>query len=332
MHAVSILMPVYNASRYVDAAVGSLLSQTFDDFVIIAIDDCSTDDSFEKLVRLAGSRRANGRMKVFRNKKNCGVTATLNFGLEMADSPYLARMDADDIAEANRLAVQVDVLKSSPDIGLVASTVRQFRDGADDIIFPASPIPDHLIPLALTFENPIVHPTILARASLFKEHRLCYSPDKEHVEDYDLISRISLLTRIRILPEPLLRYRVHPHQVSAKFNVEQSRAMRAISLQQAKGLGLRPTALEFRLNACLGGATFPVPGFRFLLDRWTKKLGNEYARLAGAAQADVAFFIEERQRLALQRHRSTLSKLKLSSKLYWQSKSLLEATRGLEKW
>lgn len=321
-------MPVYNASAYLEESINSLFRQTFREFVLIAIDDCSTDDSFEMLKTLAGSREADGRIRVFRNGANRGVTDTLNFGLDLVETPYTARMDADDISEPSRLAAQLNVLENEPKIGLVSSAVRQFRDHEDEAGFPASPIPDQLVPLAMTFENPIVHPTVMLRTQLLRDNNLRYASDKEHVEDYDLFCRVSEITRIRILSSPLLRYRMHPQQVSAKFTAEQSKAMRAVSMQQFRRLGLHPTPFEYRLNTCLGNALFPVPGFRFFIGRWGKKLAHDYSKVSGTLQSEVTQFIEKRQCLAVQRHMSTLAKLGLTRRLYWRGKSLLNATRG----
>lgn len=331
MPKVSIIMPVYNASAYLVEAIESLLRQTFDDFIIIAIDDCSTDDSCAKLKALASCHAAHDRIRVFRNRDNRGVTETLNIGLSMVESAYTARMDADDISEPNRLAAQLAVFENAPDIGLVASTVRQFWSDGKETIFPNSLIADDLVPLAMTFENPIVHPTVMARTSTFSESNLRYSVHMKHVEDYDLFCRMSQITRIRIIPEPLLRYRMHPEQVSAKFAAEQTRAMRAVSIKQAQALGLRPTQLEQRLNTCLGNAVFPVPGFQYLLARWTQKLAREYSNLTGVARSDVLSFIQERQELALRRHCSTLRNLRLPSKLYWRGKSILQAINGSQQ-
>src|ERR1700749_3368895 len=94
---ITVLLPAYNAEKYIAKAICSVLAQTFTDFELLIINDGSTDDT-EKIIRSFDDSRI-----VVINQENKGVSAGLNVGLAHARAPYVARFDADDICMPNRL-------------------------------------------------------------------------------------------------------------------------------------------------------------------------------------------------------------------------------------
>ncbi len=116
---VSILMVVHNGERFLQVALDSILGQTFEDFEFIVIDDASTDASPPLL-----DACADPRIVRHRNAEKNGLTRSLNVGLRLARGQYVARMDADDIAHHDRLALQVDFLNRHSDHVLVGSSYR----------------------------------------------------------------------------------------------------------------------------------------------------------------------------------------------------------------
>src|SRR3990172_5385939 len=122
---VSVLMPFYNAERYVGEAIESILCQTFKEFELVAIDDGSTDRSLE-VVR--GYACRDTRIRCF-SSAHKGIAATRNETLSRANGKYIAVMDADDISLPERLAKQVAYLESHPECVLVGSWV-QLMDSA----------------------------------------------------------------------------------------------------------------------------------------------------------------------------------------------------------
>ena len=111
MTTVSVVMPVFNAARFVAEAVESVLGQSFGDFELIAIDDGSTDGSGEILDRYAGK---DCRIKV-RRRENRGIVASRNEGLEMTSGELIAVLDSDDVAMPDRFALQVEFLGKHPE-------------------------------------------------------------------------------------------------------------------------------------------------------------------------------------------------------------------------
>jgi len=101
---VSVVMPVHNAGAYLDGAVRSILGQTFSDFEFVILDDGSTDGSLERLRRWA---KEDGRIRLIENERRSGAAASSNRVARAASAPLVARMDADDIAEPERLGAIV---------------------------------------------------------------------------------------------------------------------------------------------------------------------------------------------------------------------------------
>ena len=119
---VSVLLPVWNGAATIGAAVDSMLGQTLADIEVIVIDDGSTDDT---PAVLAGIHDV--RLRVSRNPERRGLTASLNAGVEMATSGLIARMDADDVAYPDRLALEFGLFRASPQVGPGRDRVRRRR-------------------------------------------------------------------------------------------------------------------------------------------------------------------------------------------------------------
>ena len=112
---ISVIMSVYNGEEYVAEAVESILNQTFSDFELIVIDDCSTDTTGEILKRLA---ERDERVKVHPNEVNLRLPSSLNKAISLARGRYIARMDADDIALPERLERQYAFMEAHPNVAL----------------------------------------------------------------------------------------------------------------------------------------------------------------------------------------------------------------------
>jgi len=113
---VSIVMPVYNGTKYLEQTVGFLLASDFRDFEFVIIDDGSTDNSWEKLEELA---ETDSRIKLYKNEKNMGIVKTRNRGFDLARGKYIAPMDQDDWSLPNRLSLEVTYLDNHPDVAIV---------------------------------------------------------------------------------------------------------------------------------------------------------------------------------------------------------------------
>ena len=110
-HLISVLMPVYNCSKYIYNSTISILNQTFSDFELIIIDDCSTDNTVDILKKFNDER-----IVLIVKQKNTGITNSLNYALDIAKSKYIARMDGDDISNIDRLEKQYEFMEGHPDV------------------------------------------------------------------------------------------------------------------------------------------------------------------------------------------------------------------------
>lgn len=191
MPTVSILLPVYNAVQDLPRAMSSLLTQTFTDFEIIAIDDGSSDGSGEMLEQYA---RSDGRIRVFHQENAGALGKVLNRAAELAKGKFLARQDADDASAPTRLEEQVHYLQEHPQTGL-CGTWTWFVDTELGPLFSLE-LPDKQALLRKYMDkgkNPFVHGSVMLHAEIFQKvggYRGSYA------EDFDLWLRMSEITNI----------------------------------------------------------------------------------------------------------------------------------------
>jgi glycosyltransferase involved in cell wall biosynthesis len=208
---ISVLLPVYNAARYVDRAVQSILYQTERDFELIVVDDGSTDSSLDILKRHAAR---DPRVRLL-SRANRGLVATLNEMLALARGGYVARMDADDIALPQRFARERAALDADPSLVAVGCSVY-FIDPSDRRLMKCELPADHqgIVDWVMAIErgNGMSHPAMMMRADAVARiggYREAFFP----AEDADLVLRLAEIGHVANLAEPLLSYRLHPQSI-----------------------------------------------------------------------------------------------------------------------
>jgi glycosyltransferase involved in cell wall biosynthesis len=213
---VTVLMSAYNAEPFVHEAVDSILRQTWTDFEFVIVDNASSDRTCEIIERFGDTR-----IRLIRNAANLGPPAALNIGLRHAHGEFVARMDADDVARADRLSVQVAYLQSHQNVA-VAGTQRCTlnRTGAR---LPCSAMPRTVdeIRWKLLFTSPLCHSSVMVRRNSL-ESIGGYNESLRHAADYDLWSR---LVRggctVANVDEELMGLRVYPESDGMRANREQ---------------------------------------------------------------------------------------------------------------
>ena len=203
---VSILFPVYNTADYLREAVDSMLNQTFSDFELIVLNDCSPDNADEILDTYTDSRIVR-----YRGEKNQGLANVLNVGMDMARGKYIARMDSDDISLPERLQKQVDYLDSHKDVDLCSCGMKQF--GARQNVWLRESNMEAVKFRAL-LHSPILHASSIWRKESFNDMRF----DQSFVpaEDYELWTR-GLVKGLKLINLPWVgyKYRIFPNQATA---------------------------------------------------------------------------------------------------------------------
>ena len=208
MPKVSVIMPAYNAERYIGEAIDSILNQTFINFEFIIIDDGSTDDTKDIILSYD-----DPRIILLENKKNSGIVVSLNKGIQFARGTYIARMDSDDIAISNRLERQVCFLDNHENIGVVGSALRVFGEDIDDQdrFFTED---SEQLKAELLFNSCLAHPTVMFRHSLVQNTNECYDIRFNGIEDFALWWEFAQITEIGCINEILLLYRSHENQIT----------------------------------------------------------------------------------------------------------------------
>ncbi len=221
MHpVVSILMPVYKTSQYLREAMDSMLAQTFTDFELIVLNDCSPDNAEEIL-----DGYDDPRIVRYLGEKNTGLANILNVGMQMAKGKYIARMDSDDISMPNRLEIQVNYLERHPDVDLCSCGMKMFGARNDTWIRESDP---EKVKVTALFFSPILHASSVWRRDSFDKAGLRFRQEMVPAEDYDLWTR-ALVKGLRLvnLPQVLYQYRIHPHQATTQTfkSLERSRSI-----------------------------------------------------------------------------------------------------------
>ncbi len=247
MPRVSVVMPVFNGELYLAEAIESVLSQTYRDFEFLIIDDGSTDSTASLI---AGYQ--DPRIRIIRNQQNLGLIRSLNLGFELASGEYIARMDADDVCLPKRLEKQVNYLDAHPEVGVVGSYMIGFGERSGPIRFPSTHT-DILV--SALFDSPIAHPTVAFRQSILEKPAL--DPEYPHAEDYDLWSRLLRKgIRFHVLRNYLLKYRVHPTQVSSAYRHLQIVTADRIRARWMAHLGMRSDKASQETHRMIAHSSF----------------------------------------------------------------------------
>jgi glycosyltransferase involved in cell wall biosynthesis len=206
---ISVILPVYNGSRYLNESINCILRQRYTNFELIIIDDGSTDDSASIIAAYTDPRIR------FYSQENQGLSSALNQGLSLANGIYIARQDQDDVSLPDRFARQVAFLEANPDYGMVGTwaaiweetklTDRLHRHDTDNL----------QLKFDLLFDNPFVHSSMMIRKDVFNTVGVyCTDKNRQPPEDYELWSRIAREYRIANIPEVLHIYREMPKSMS----------------------------------------------------------------------------------------------------------------------
>lgn len=210
--AISVVMPAYNAERYLDQAIQSILDQGFQNFEFIIIDDASTDNTLSLLNAFSTKDQ---RIKIHSNVENLGVAESLNLGFKMARGRYIARMDADDISLPQRFSKQAAFLDANSDFAFVGTGYQIINADGRITRTDIEATEAWECEWMSIFRMPVIHPSMMIRASIVQSMSVIYDNSFEGAEDYDLAQRLLKLGKGKALSEVLFQYRMHDESVSA---------------------------------------------------------------------------------------------------------------------
>jgi glycosyltransferase involved in cell wall biosynthesis len=200
---ISVLIPAYNVENYIQEAIASIQAQTLPNFEMIVLNDGSCDGTLSVAERMA---RVDPRIRIISLPSRSGIVTALNTGLLSCTAPFIARMDADDVAVPDRLERQLVFLQSRSNVALVGSAMTTINENGEEVGFAPVPITEKAITRSLVFGPPCSH-IWLARRKLYEQ--LKGYRELAPAEDYDFLLRaVASGFQIANLPEPLMRIRV----------------------------------------------------------------------------------------------------------------------------
>ncbi|MBF91352.1 MAG: hypothetical protein CMP34_00935 [Rickettsiales bacterium] len=208
---ISVILTNYNGMPFLEKSVDSIISQTYKNFELIIVDDCSTDDSSKFLKSLNFDR-----LKLIFNKKNIGQTLSLNKAIKLSNGSFIARMDSDDISTRNRFKEQINYFKENPEIDILGSQAKIINKSDIEIGEIDVPSKHSAIWAYSLMHNPFIHPSILMKKKIFTNPHKAYC-NKHINQDFDLWSRILLNHKAANIKKRLLQYRVHDSNMTKTY-------------------------------------------------------------------------------------------------------------------
>ena len=208
---ISVIMSVYNGETYLKEAIESVINQTFKNWELIIINDCSTDSTAQILEEFA---LKDERVKVHPNEINLKLPTSLNKAISLCEGKYIARMDADDICLPERLEKQFKFMEENSEVALSSCRFITVKNGVYMSGGAGGRCDNKALRAMLLVANPILHPGVIARAEIMKKFN--YDTTLTCTEDLELWTRMAMENqKIEILPECLLIYRLHDKQITS---------------------------------------------------------------------------------------------------------------------
>jgi glycosyltransferase involved in cell wall biosynthesis len=237
---ITICMAAHNAADTVELACRSIINQTQSDWELVVVDDGSTDNTTAIVEALN-----EPRIVLIRNQKNQGLAASLNTAVDRARGFYVGRMDADDIAFPDRLALQLEFMDANPGIDLVGGNALVFDDKRGAMGCTTVPVTHSAICASPARGIPILHPTWFGKTTWFTENR--YDETFRKAQDYELLLRTMRDGGFANLPQIVLAYR-YPGLSAAKRRTTRSFMEQALRKHRGKrhGAALDVARLQFK--------------------------------------------------------------------------------------
>lgn len=269
MPKATVLVPAYNCGNYIEKALESVSNQTFRDYNILVIDDGCTDDTEEKVTKMGIKS-----LTYLKNEKNKGIVDTLNRGIDIIDSPYIVRMDGDDIMLPNRLKEQLNFLDSNVEYGMTGSWYHVINE--DGLLKQHARLESNseFLALMLLFTNTFAHSSITMRSHLARDLR--YDKNYQYCEDHELWTRFSRVSKVTNLPQFHLAYRRHPNSTCSQKQKELKTVVLQLLSRELDILEIPHSLDELMLQgaACFGKGRllYKDPKHKKAIDEWYDKI------------------------------------------------------------
>jgi len=248
MKRVTVVLPVYNGSKYLKETIDSVLNQTYKDFDFLIINDASTDNSEDVILSFT-----DPRIKYHLNEMNLGSIGAPVKGMNMSETEYIARIDQDDIWLPAKLEKQIQIMDADPQIGICGTSIELFGDRSGVKIFP---ITNEHLKVGFLFFCCMSHPSVVFRKSFLVETGVTYNETYRLADDYKMWIDCIDLTQIYNISEPLVRYRQHEEQICSTANApKQMQVQNKVRLEMLERISLdfSRDEMKFHINHFVEG-------------------------------------------------------------------------------
>lgn len=215
---ITVSIPFFNAEKFLSKAIESVISQSYDNWELLLLDDGSNDGSLEIA---KGFEQKDNRIKVFSDSKNKGLGARLNELAALSNGEYIARMDADDIMHPKRLETQLQILKDNPNIDVLGTNAYVIDE--NNLVFGIR----YKNQVGLSKVEHFIHPTIMGKKQWFLDNP--YDEKAIRIEDAELWYRTKSFSNFMITNEPLLFYREFGNNYYKKYFQANGSAMHILN-------------------------------------------------------------------------------------------------------
>ena len=286
---VSVIIPIFNGEKYLEAAIDSILKQTFNNYELLLIDDGSTDKTLKII-----STYKDKRIRLLKNDHNMGLAVTRNRGIDESKGEYIAWLDCDDISLPTRLEKQVTVLDENPDIGLCGTWVKTI--GGESGSIWKYPVEPDFLRSTMIFYNPLATSSIMLKKKFLIEHNLRFDLLFPPAEDYDLWERLSNICKITNVPKVLTLHRTHSAQISCLMAEKQKKSAWKVQERQINTLSIVPDEGENQLHLTIG-INWQFCGARGFVEsskEWFEKLDRNNKELQVYKEPAFSMALSER--------------------------------------
>ncbi len=235
---VTVRIPSYNHARFVEKTILAVLNQTFQDFELIVIDDCSTDGSDEIISRL----QEQHNFTYIRHTENKGITYSMNEFNTLARGKYMAGCGSDDFWEPNKLELQVAFMEANPDFAVCYGKAMQITEDDEKVgeISSDSYRTGWLFDEIITKKLSLVAPTTMMRLEALREVR---GYDSGFMEDFPMWLKLADKYQFGFIDEVLTNYRVHPGNLTRQFEKRMAHQKQIIDAYKHKPIYKEANAL-----------------------------------------------------------------------------------------
>lgn len=261
--AISVIIPLYNAEKYVIEAIQSIENQTFKNWELIIIDDCSSDNSFNVVKNYIEEK--GDKIRLYRHLNNCGISFTRNEGIEMSRGKYVAFLDDDDVSVDDRLEVLYDYFQSYPSCDVVGGRTDVVDSTLNSLILTTNYIDsEEELKMRFMFHNNFCNCETMMKKDFLLKYGIKYEDKFYGLEDFRFWTKCEKFTDIKMIDKVLLKHRISNSNETLKikqyYDIFRFQRYNMILKEYILSLGFKLTDLE--LSYFLGG----------FVENWDRKI------------------------------------------------------------